>query len=89
MMRIPALAILTVATVLTAAPAPAQTYNPKYPICLQSYAIGGEIIKCSYDTLAQCAASTRGGGGQCVENPFFTGTRDVAGPNYPRPRGAY
>ena len=28
LMRIPALAILTIATVLTAAPARAQTYNP-------------------------------------------------------------
>jgi hypothetical protein len=88
-MRIPALAILTVSAVLTAAPAPAQTYNPRYPVCLQSYAIGGEIIKCAYDTLEQCNASTRGGGGQCVENPFFAGARDSAGPNYPRPRGAY
>jgi hypothetical protein len=85
-MRIPALAILTV---MTAAPATAQTYNPRYPVCLQSYAIGGEIIKCAFDTLEQCNASTRGGGGQCVENPFFAGARDNAGPNYPRPRGAY
>jgi hypothetical protein len=30
-MRIPALAILMIATVLTAAPARAQTYDPAYP----------------------------------------------------------
>ena len=34
-MRIPALAILAIATVLTAAPARAQTYDPAYPVCLQ------------------------------------------------------
>jgi Protein of unknown function (DUF3551) len=83
-MRIPALAILTVSAVLTAASASAQTYNPRYPVCLQSYAIGGEIIKCAFDTLAQCNASTRGGGGQCINNPFFAGAQEGAGPNYPR-----
>ena len=36
-MRIPALAILVIATVLTAAPARAQTYDPAYPVCLQIY----------------------------------------------------
>ena len=43
-MRIPALAIATIATVLTAAPAQAQTYDPNYPVCLQTYSIGGGSI---------------------------------------------
>lgn len=47
-MRIPALAILTVATVLTTAPARAQTYDPHYPGCQQSYGLGGSSIECSY-----------------------------------------
>jgi hypothetical protein len=38
--------ILTAATVLTAAPARAQTYNPDYPVCLQVYGIGGGDIGC-------------------------------------------
>jgi hypothetical protein len=41
LMRIPALAILMIATVLTAAPARAQTYNPDYPVCLQVCGIAG------------------------------------------------
>ncbi len=36
-MRIPALVILTIATVLTAAPVRAQTYDPAYPVCLHVY----------------------------------------------------
>jgi hypothetical protein len=40
LMRIP-VAILTTATVLTAAPVRAQTYDPNYPVCLQTYGIGG------------------------------------------------
>ena len=35
--RIPALVILTVATVLAATPAHAQTYDPAYPVCLHKY----------------------------------------------------
>ena len=36
-MRIPPLAILTIAMVLTAAPVRAQTYDPAYPVCLHVY----------------------------------------------------
>jgi len=50
-MRIPALAILTTVTVLTAAPTLAQTYSPDYPVCLQAYRWGGSDIECGY-TLA-------------------------------------
>ena len=42
-MRIPALVILTIATVLTAAPARAQTYDPAYPVCLHVYGRGPTI----------------------------------------------
>jgi hypothetical protein len=45
-MRIPALAILTTVTVLTTAPALAQTYSPNYPVCLQAYRWGGSDIEC-------------------------------------------
>ena len=56
-MRIPALAILTIATV--AAPAWAQTYDPSYPVCLQSYGIDGGNIECGYTSLAQCTRRHR------------------------------
>jgi hypothetical protein len=36
-MRIPALVFLTNATVLTVAPASAQTYDPAYPVCLRAH----------------------------------------------------
>jgi hypothetical protein len=69
--RIPALAILTFATVLTAAPARAQTYGTDYPVCLQVYGIGGGYIACGYTSLAQCAQSASGRSAQCVINPYF------------------
>jgi hypothetical protein len=40
---IPALAILMIATVLAAAPARAQTYDPAYPACLHVYSENGGI----------------------------------------------
>ena len=46
-MRITALAIATIATVLIAAPAQAQTYDPDYPVCLQTY--GGYGFSAEYD----------------------------------------
>ena len=70
-MRIPALAILTIATVLTAASARAQTYDPNYPVCPQTYSIGGGGIACGYTSLAQCAQSASGRAAQCISNPYF------------------
>ena len=70
-MRIPALAILTTAAVLAAAPVRAQTYDPNYPVCLQIYAVHGGYIDCSYNSLPQCAQSASGRAAQCVINPYF------------------
>ena len=71
-MRASTLAILTI-TVLTAVPARAQTYDPRYPVCLQAYAIRGGYIDCSYVSLAQCAASASGRAAMCYVNPYFAG----------------
>jgi Protein of unknown function (DUF3551) len=81
-LRIPALAILTIATVLTAAPAQAQTYDPNYPVCLQTYGIGGGSIACGYTSLAQCAQSASGRAAQCITNPYFVGAQVPVGAHY-------
>ena len=86
-MRIAAAAIFTMAAVLTAVPARAQRYDPDYPVCLQTYNIGGGSIGCGYTSLAQCAATASGRAAQCITNPFFAGT--PAGPHYRRPRSVY
>ena len=56
-MRILALAILLIGSV--SVPAHGQTYDPHYPVCLQSYSLGGRNIDCSYTSLAQCNASAQ------------------------------
>ena len=69
-MRIPALAMLTIATVLAAVPAPAQTYDPAYPVCLHVYG-RADYYECRYTSLPQCNASASGRAAQCVINPYF------------------
>jgi hypothetical protein len=53
---------LTIATVLTAAPARAQTYDPSYPVCLHVWARGATYYECRYTSLPQCNASASGRG---------------------------
>ena len=88
-MRIAALGILTIASVLTAAPARAQTYNPDYPVCLQTYGRAGGYIACGYTSLEQCALSASGRAAQCISNPFFGGARVPGGPYERRHRRGY
>jgi hypothetical protein len=70
-MRILALAILTTTTVLTAAPAPAQTFSPDYPVCRYAYRWGGSDAECAYTTMAQCTQSGAALGGTCMVNPNY------------------
>jgi hypothetical protein len=80
LMRILALAILTMATVLTATPTLAQTYDPKYPVCLQIYqGMTDFYFECAYTSLAQCNMSASGRAAQCVINPYFAGAKTSPG----------
>jgi hypothetical protein len=82
-------AILTMAAILMALPARGQTYDPAYPVCLQTYGIDGGVIECGYTSLAQCNASASGRAAQCIANPYFAGGRAPAGANYRRQRDGY
>jgi uncharacterized protein DUF3551 len=84
-MRVMACMVLTIAPVLVAAPSRAQTYDPNYPVCLQTYGIDGSYIECSYTSLAQCQASASGRSAQCLTNPYFA--QGVGKP--PRSRSVY
>jgi hypothetical protein len=75
-MRILALAILTIATVLTATPMMAQTYDPRYPVCLQVYqGFVHYYFECTYTSLAQCNMSASGRAAQCIVNPYYAGAK--------------
>jgi hypothetical protein len=79
-------ALVSLAAVSVAAlshPAEAQTYDPRYPVCMKLYQgpFGGEWNDCSFTTLRQCRASASGRAAMCVVNPFFAQTPDLL----PRP----
>ena len=68
---------LTILASTIALPARAQTYDPNYPVCLQIYqgGIADFYFECSYQTMAQCAASASGRAAQCVVNPYYGGPK--------------
>ena len=75
-MRIAALAILTTAAIAAATPVSAQTYDPKYPVCLQVYqGFVDYYFECAYTSLAQCQMSASGRAASCVVNPYYAGGR--------------
>ena len=88
-MRILALAVLTTVAILTTAPAVAQRYDANYPICLQSYGLGGGYnIDCSYTSMEQCRATASGLSATCDANPYYANAR-VPEPGSRRPRRGY
>ena len=79
-MRILALAFLTIATVSAAPSAQAQTYDPKYPVCLQvNKGWNDYYFECSYTSLAQCNMSASGRSAYCLVNPYYAGAKASPG----------
>ena len=67
------LAIITI--VFAATPSHAQTYDPRWPVCMRvisggGIGGGGEWIDCSYTSLPQCQASASGRAAMCLINPY-------------------
>jgi len=73
-MRIWILAILTIAAAISSARA--QTYDPKYPVCLQVYqGFTDYYFECGYTSMAQCNMSASGRSAQCIINPYYAGPK--------------
>ena len=70
-----ATASTVLATMLSlAAPAHAQTFDPKYPVCLQVFqSFKDYYFDCTYTTMAQCQASGSGRSASCLVNPYYAG----------------
>jgi hypothetical protein len=69
------LAILTMSIALASGQARAQTYDPRYPVCMTVITVpgGGVWFDCSYYTMDQCRASASGRAAQCDPNPYYVG----------------
>jgi hypothetical protein len=65
--------VLATSMTLATASAQAQTYDPNYPICLQTYGRNGNAISCGYTSMQQCRWSAAGRAAQCITNPYFAG----------------
>jgi hypothetical protein len=79
-MRSLARPVLALAMMMAAASAQAQTYDPNYPVCLQTFGRMGNAISCGYTSMQQCRWSASARAAQCVVNPYFAG----ANPGRPR-----
>src|ERR1700758_1109441 len=53
------------------APAQAQTYDPAFPVCIQTYGLDGNYIECSFTSMDTCRASASGRAAQCIANPYY------------------
>ncbi|MFT4117114.1 MAG: DUF3551 domain-containing protein [Bradyrhizobium sp.] len=77
--------LLLAAGLFGAMPAAAQTYDPRYPVCIEVYTIDGSSIDCSFTSIAQCAATASGQSAQCYANPYAVQIRRPNGdPSPPR-----
>jgi hypothetical protein len=73
-MRLPILTLTAIATLFVAADASAQTYDPRYPVCMHVYSLGGrggDFFDCSFTSLPQCQATASGRSASCDPNPYY------------------
>jgi Protein of unknown function (DUF3551) len=63
--------ILVGAAILAVAPATAQRYDPRYPVCFEGKLGGSMIIDCSYTSLDQCRMTASGLSATCYANPYW------------------
>jgi hypothetical protein len=90
LMRILALAILAIGAASAAVPAQAQTYDPRYPVCLHVHGRGISYYECTYNSLPQCNMSASGRSAQCVVNPYFAhASQEPSARRYKRYRNGY
>ncbi|MBR0969313.1 MULTISPECIES: DUF3551 domain-containing protein [Bradyrhizobium] len=76
-MRLPLLTLTAIFTLLGAADASAQRYDPAYPVCMHRYTGGGlgggggDYFDCSFTSLPQCRATASGLAATCDLNPYY------------------
>jgi len=67
--------IMTVGAMVAAAPSHAQTFDPRYPVCMHVYSGasggGGDWYDCSFTSLPQCHATATGRAASCDLNPYY------------------
>ena len=73
-MRVMVCFVLAATAIWLVEPAQGQTYDPRYPVCMQTYGpFSG--INCSYTSMASCRSLAQGRSAQCLANPYFVRRR--------------
>jgi hypothetical protein len=66
---------LAAAALLASVDARAQTYDPRFPVCLHVYSTGGhggfDYFNCSVTSIPQCRATASGISASCDLNPYY------------------
>ncbi len=76
-MRLSFLTLTAIFTLLGAADASAQRYDPAYPVCMHRYVGGGhgggggDYFDCPFTPLEQCRAPPSGLAATCDLNPYY------------------
>lgn len=67
--------IAIVGALLASTSSRAQTFDPRYPVCMHVYSGanggGGEWYDCSFTSLPQCRATASGRSATCDLNPYY------------------
>jgi uncharacterized protein DUF3551 len=76
-MRAIALAALAFSLTFAATGAPAQTYDPAYPICKK---VNGDptYFECRFTAMPECQQDVRAMSAECVVNPYYKGAHGAA-----------
>ena len=81
-----ALAVSALAALVMSAPARAQTYDPRSPVCLHVFGeLEGERMDCIFPNFAQCQVAASGRPATCLMNPYFARASAVRSPRTRRP----
>jgi hypothetical protein len=73
-MRVITFFVVATAAMWVAEPVRGQTYDPSYPVCMQTYGpFSG--INCRYTSMAACQSFAQGRSAQCLINPYFVQKR--------------
>ena len=65
-------AIVAIGMLMASAPALAQLFDPRYPVCMHVYGEQeGDRMDCIFTSPDQCAASASGRSATCLVNPYY------------------
>ena len=85
-MRLSLSLMLAVGTLLATTSADAQTYDPRFPVCMHVYTPGGfgggggDYFDCSFTSLPQCHATASGRAASCDLNPYYAFANEAPPP---------